>query len=58
MYYKSMYPELPVIPPQNYHNVIFDCKVREEQADHMLVVDTVTGERGAIRRFMSTLLML
>ena len=40
-----MYPELPVVPPQNYHNLLFDPKIGEERTDHTLVVDAVTGRK-------------
>lgn len=52
MYYKSPYPDLPNIPPQNFHHVLFH---RQDQKgwnlDYTVHIDAATGNKRSYREF-------
>jgi hypothetical protein len=51
MYLKSTYPELPDIPPQNFHRLLFHRQDMREWNDYTLFIDAVTGKKTSYRRF-------
>ncbi|KAF8125729.1 hypothetical protein EV363DRAFT_1350027 [Boletus edulis] len=54
MYYKSHYPPLPQIPPQNVHNVLFHRPDQADWPDYPLHVNPLTGASRSFRQFLET----
>ncbi|KAG6376896.1 hypothetical protein JVT61DRAFT_924 [Boletus reticuloceps] len=54
MYYKSHYPPLPQIPPQNVHNILFHRPDQADWPDYPLHVDPLTGASRSFRQFLET----
>jgi long-subunit acyl-CoA synthetase (AMP-forming) len=52
MYYKSPYPDIPDIPPQNFHHLLFHRQDQKEwNLDYTVHVDAVTGRQISYREF-------
>jgi hypothetical protein len=51
MYLKSMYPDVPNMPPQNFHHHMFDRPDQNEWTNHTLHIDAVTGKKRTYREF-------
>lgn len=50
MHLKSMYPELPAIPHENFHNLMFR-RPGQKEWNHTVFVDAFTGEKRTFRQF-------
>ena len=49
--FTSLYPDLPVVPPTNVHNILFRRPELKDQADYTLHIDAVTGKKRSFREF-------
>ncbi|KAG9316024.1 hypothetical protein JVU11DRAFT_3686 [Chiua virens] len=54
MYYKSLFPPLPKILPQNIHNTLFNRPEQAEWQDYPLHVNALTGASRSFRQFLET----
>jgi hypothetical protein len=52
MYYKSMYPDLPVIPEANVHHLLLNRADQRDWPDYTLYVNATTGEQRSFRQFI------
>lgn len=51
MYLKSLYPDLPDIPPQNLHHILFHRQDQREWTDYALLIDAATGGQMSYHEF-------
>lgn len=51
MYVKSMYPDVPNLPPQNVHNLMFRRPEQKEWKNYTLHIDAVTGKKRSYHEF-------
>ncbi|KAH0826137.1 hypothetical protein J3R83DRAFT_5550 [Lanmaoa asiatica] len=52
MYYKSLFPPLPQVPPQNAHNIFFKRPDQADWPDYPLHVNALTGATRSFRQFL------
>ncbi|OAX33941.1 acetyl-CoA synthetase-like protein [Rhizopogon vinicolor AM-OR11-026] len=52
MYYKSMYPDLPIIPEANVHHLLLNRPEQQDWPDYTLYVNATTGEQRSFRQFV------
>jgi hypothetical protein len=46
-----MYPDIPNVPPQNYHNLLLCRQDQKEWKDHTLLIDGITGKKTCYHEF-------
>jgi hypothetical protein len=46
-----MFPDVPNIPPQNVHNLVFQRPDQKEWNDYTLFIDATTGRKTSYREF-------
>jgi hypothetical protein len=52
MPYRSLYPDIPVIAPQNFHHLLFHrADQKEWNLDHTVHIDATTNEKRSYREF-------
>jgi hypothetical protein len=51
MYLKSLYPDLPDIPPKNFHRLLFHRQDMKAWDDYTVLIDAVTGRKRSYREF-------
>lgn len=51
MVIKSLYPDLPVIPPTNVHNILFRRPEQKDWSNFTLHIDAATGKKRSYREF-------
>lgn len=52
MLHKSLYPNIPSIPPQNFHHLLFHRPDQKQwDLNFTLYIDAVTGEKRSYREF-------
>lgn len=51
MVIKSLYPDIPAIPPTNVHNVLFRRPEQKAWTNHTLHIDATTGKKRSYREF-------
>ena len=49
--FTSLYPDFPVVPPTNVHNILFRRPEQKDQADYTWCIDAVTGKKKSFREF-------
>lgn len=51
MYLKSLYPDVPKLPPKNVYTYCFDRPERVAAPDHTFYIDALTGRTRSYREF-------
>ncbi|KAH7923339.1 acetyl-CoA synthetase-like protein [Leucogyrophana mollusca] len=52
MYHKSLFPDIPDVPEQNVHELLFNRPDQQSWTDYTLHVNASTGERRSYREFL------
>ena len=49
--FTSLYPDLPVVPPTNVHNILFRRPEQKNWSNYTLHIDAITGKTRSYREF-------
>ena len=53
MYLKSPYPDPPILPPDNAHNIFFKRPDQAQWPDHTVHINPITDERVMYREYLA-----